>query len=455
MASTTLRLPGLGWALLSLLLAALFSSCCLASASPVMNGPPTTWLSAPVPAEDTAQLRVFLPSPEARDQFLWRLAGAGVSADLTTLGFCSSRCVDLLVPEVDRQAVEAALPADAVLRTAERNLGGRLRAERDRLAGDAHRTDFSGVTRASDFFEDFRTYAQIEAFMDSLLAAYPEALSGFVSGRTFEGRPIRSMVLSVGGNSTVVDAGRRSIHLQAGQHAREWLSPPTLLYILSGFLEETSGSANLPLRDLLSQFDIYITPVVNVDGYLHTWKGDRLWRKNRRVNSGSNFLGVDLNRNWGPNSTWCTEGSSTFPGSDVYCGTEAFSEPETQAMSQLLDSLPNVALAIDYHTYGPMILYPLQHTYDPAEGDDAAHFDHLATVMADAIRAVHGQEYEPMPGSQLYPHSGGLIDYAYYTRRIPAFTVELRGDGFIVPPSNILESGEENYRGLIDILPLL
>ena len=33
-----------------------------------------------------------------------------------------------------------------------------------------------------------------------------------------------------------------------------------------------------------------------------TWSGNRLWRKNRRVNSGSRCLGVDLNRNY--NDHW-------------------------------------------------------------------------------------------------------------------------------------------------------
>ena len=34
----------------------------------------------------------------------------------------------------------------------------------------------------------------------------------------------------------------------------------------------------------------------------YTWTDDRLWRKNRRVNSGSGCVGVDLNRNF--NNHW-------------------------------------------------------------------------------------------------------------------------------------------------------
>ena len=40
-----------------------------------------------------------------------------------------------------------------------------------------------------------------------------------------------------------------------------------------------------------------VIPLVNPDGYNYAWTRDRLWRKNRRANTGGSF-GVDLNRNW-------------------------------------------------------------------------------------------------------------------------------------------------------------
>ena len=52
---------------------------------------------------------------------------------------------------------------------------------------------------------------------------------------------------------------------------------------------------------VLDNFDFYVIPVLNPEGYAYTWEGrrSRLWRKNRRRNN--RFCsGVDINRNFEP-----------------------------------------------------------------------------------------------------------------------------------------------------------
>jgi murein tripeptide amidase MpaA len=56
------------------------------------------------------------------------------------------------------------------------------------------------------------------------------------------------------------------------------------------------------VKNILEKVTIIIVPFVNPDGYEYTWTGDRLWRKNRQINSGSTCRGVDLNRNY--NDHW-------------------------------------------------------------------------------------------------------------------------------------------------------
>lgn len=58
----------------------------------------------------------------------------------------------------------------------------------------------------------------------------------------------------------------------AGIHAREWITPASLTYIINQMIEGGDGSRNV---------DWYFQPLVNPDGYEHSHTRDRLWRKNR------------------------------------------------------------------------------------------------------------------------------------------------------------------------------
>ena len=46
--------------------------------------------------------------------------------------------------------------------------------------------------------------------------------------------------------------------------------------------------------------------------------------------------------------------------------------------------------------------------------------------MEEAINDVHGQRFESIPGCDLYTHSGGFIDWVYFSLNVPAYTIELR-----------------------------
>ena len=65
------------------------------------------------------------------------------------------------------------------------------------------------------------------------------------------------------------------------------------------------------IRWLLDNTRIHIMPSMNPDGYEYSRNYDRMWRKTRSTNRGSNCIGTDPNRNWGYN--WGLKGASKNP----------------------------------------------------------------------------------------------------------------------------------------------
>jgi len=212
-------------------------------------------------------------------------------------------------------------------------------------------------------------------------------------------------------------------------------------------LENYNTDADAKL--LLDHFEFTVVPIVNADGYIFSWTTTRLWRKNRRPNTGGSY-GVDLNRNWGPANTWCTTGSSRQPTSDTFCGLGVFSEPESRALSDFLNSRRGQTKAgIDFHTVGPLLLWPWQYTYNQLPTEEYVLFRNLGLSIQNAINGVHGQRYISQQGSDLYEHSGGFIDYNWVANRFLSFTLEGRGNGFVTPSSDIVPAGEEAYAGVV------
>jgi murein tripeptide amidase MpaA len=125
---------------------------------------------------------------------------------------------------------------------------------------------------------------------------------------------------------------------------REWISPAAVTYVIDSIVTNWDSES----QDIRS-IDWYILPVMNPDGYEFTFRGDRLWRKNRRRHTLCS--GVDLNRNYG--HRWGGQGSSKQPCSETFAGSRAFSEPETNAVQRFLkESAANFKASLSFHSYG-------------------------------------------------------------------------------------------------------
>lgn len=156
----------------------------------------------------------------------------------------------------------------------------------------------------------------------------------------------------------------KAIWIDGGIHAREWISPASVTYILNELVEEWDDQPAY-----VQNINWYVLPVLNPDGYEYTHRVDRLWRKNRGAGS-FRCSGVDLNRNYAYH--WGEKGTSQRPCSEIYAGPKAFSEPETSAQKRFFDNTKeNFKAFLTFHSYGQYILYPWGYdTFVPPDHED-------------------------------------------------------------------------------------
>lgn len=308
------------------------------------------------------------------------------------------------------------------------DVGERAEVERERLAALPAPT-------YGTWFNDFRDFAEVDGFLDTLDSAAPQLTDVFTVGESLEGRTVRG--IRIGDDAP----NKASLLLTGTMHAREWLSPMTVSCIADRLV--TGYGQDDEITDLLEVADIYMIPVLNPDGYVRSWQGERYWRKNTR-----NGSGVDLNRNWG--YEWGGQGASTDPSAEDYRGSAAFSEPETQILRDFIDAQDHFVAHIDFHSYAELIIYPWGYGFDAAP--DEALLQNLAGGMGSAISGVHGHSYQPIQGADFYPASGAIDDWAYGSAGLMSFTIELRGQDFVVSPSEIQPTCDENFAAVLDLL---
>ncbi|MGW5213949.1 M14 family metallopeptidase [Streptomyces sp. NPDC004051] len=302
----------------------------------------------------------------------------------------------------------------------------------------------------------YHNYAEMNAEIDQRLAAYPNIMSKRVIGRSYQGRDIVAIKIS---DNVTADENEPEVLFTHHQHAREHLTVEMALYLLR---ELGAGyGSDSRITDMVDSREIWIIPDLNPDGgeYDIATGSYRSWRKNRQPNSGSSYVGTDLNRNW--NYRWgCCGGSSGSASSDTYRGSAPESAPEVKVVadfvrSRVVGGVQQIKAGIDFHTYSELVLWPFGYTYsDTTTGmtaDDHAAFRTVGQKMA----ASNG--YTPQQSSDLYITDGSIDDYLWGTHKIFGYTFEMyprssSGGGFY-PPDEVIE--RETSRNRDAVLQLL
>lgn len=402
-----------------------------ASASP----PPDRAAPAPAAAEEKQQTRQYL------------IHGPDTVADRTAIARTG-----VSIDEADDHTV--VVSADAAQAKRLRALGHTLEAlpapPLRGVAADVKPFDFPSADSR------YHNYAEMTAEIDQRVARHPGIMSKRVIGRSYQGRDIVAVKIS---DNVAADENEPEVLFTHHQHAREHLTVEMALYLLREFGEDYGSDRRI--TDAVNGREIWIIPDLNPDGgeYDIATGRYRSWRKNRQPNSGSSYVGTDMNRNW--DYKWgCCGGSSGSASSDTYRGRAAESAPEVKVVadfvrSRVVGGKQQIATGIDFHTYSELVLWPYGWTYsDTAPGMTQDDRDAFAAV-GRKMGASNG--YTAEQSSDLYITDGSIDDWLWGDQRIFGYTFEMYpsgwGGGGFYPPDEVIE--RETARNRDAVLQLL
>lgn len=427
-----IRASGRKAATLAALLALAMAVPMTADATP----PDSTDSAAPVAStetdEDIRQYQIHGPSTVAART---AVAATGVSID-----------------EVDEHTVVVSATAAQAKRL--RTLGHTLKAlpapPDRRTAADIKPFDFP----SSD--SRYHNYAEMTAEINQRVAAHPNIMSKRVIGRSYQGRDIIAIKIS---DNVGTDENEPEVLFTHHQHAREHLTVEMALYLLREFGDDYGTDSRI--TNAVNGREIWIVPDLNPDGgeYDIATGSYRSWRKNRQPNTGSSYVGTDMNRNW--NYKWgCCGGSSGSTSSETYRGRTAESAPEVKVVadfvrSRIVGGKQQIKTGIDFHTYSELVLWPYGWTTaNTAPGLTQDDRDAFATV-GQKMAASNG--YTPEQSSDLYITDGSIDDWLWGNQKIFGYTFEMypsgwTGGGFY-PPDEVIE--RETSRNRDAVLQLL
>jgi hypothetical protein len=373
--------------------------------------------------------------PNGLEVQIWRPGHINVSFDILV----SPASKEAFLKELDDRQIRYELKTENIQES----------IDKEKRPLSPHVRALTGIQNAAQFTK-YLTLEELNSFIQSLAANYPDIVKIEQLGFSFERRPI--YVVKVGSET---GRNKPSIWIDGGIHSREWIGISTVTYMLNKLV--TGYATDAKMKNFVDKANWYIVPVLNVDGYEFTHTEDRMWRKNRRP-APCRFPGccpgVDLNRNF----DMSFGGAGTSPDScqDSYRGASAFSEPETQAVRDFVLKHQNDMKAfITIHAYSQMWFYP----YADKRGSYPSDIKQLQVVSQKAVQAIkslYGTEMQVgTPADILYPAAGGSFDWVKSVAKVKfCFGMELRpsqrsqGNGFVLPPNHIVPAGEETWAGI-------
>jgi len=310
----------------------------------------------------------------------------------------------------------------------------------DRAAREApYVSSFPKMMRTATNFDygsmgGFYTYDEMVSKLDEMETLYPNIVKAKYSiGTSHEGRTIWALKIS---DNPDVDEDEPVAYYDALHHAREPLSMAVTINYMFWLLENYDTDPNVEY--IINNRELYFVPIVNPDGYVYNQttnpNGGGLWRKNRRDNGDGTF-GVDLNRNYSHAYDFDSNCSSNSTNSNTYSGPNAFSEPETEAVRDLVSDI-NPTVAFSSHSTAGKYLMP--YGFDTAPPEFSTYSEWASDFLADN-NYPYGVTFQMLG----YTSCGTTRDYLH-NEGIYGWTPEIGGSGFWPAESEIFGRVDEN-----------
>ncbi|KDQ52245.1 hypothetical protein JAAARDRAFT_50362 [Jaapia argillacea MUCL 33604] len=301
------------------------------------------------------------------------------------------------------------------------------------------------------YHSDYHPLYEIDGFMHEIAALYPDLVTLVRLGHSGEGREMFGVKISTTGTGHIGERGDtngrhkkgKGIHETApntkmgfvvtgAQHAREWVATAASVYLTHALVANSSEPHSM--AHLLDEWDFYVIPVPNPDGYEYTWETDRFWYKNRMQ------LAPADGYKW-------KKPHPDQPCHHLYPGHRPFEAPEVNNIANYIITLPNLKAFVDFRSYGQMLSTPYSYSCKktPVDAEDQIE---AALGAASAMKKSHGTVFTTgQLCSTLYRAPGNIVDWMYHRKGVKySYAAHLRDTGtygFALPAEWIRPVGEE------------
>lgn len=278
------------------------------------------------------------------------------------------------------------------------------------------------------------TYDSLMTNMLKLRNDYPDSLKLFTAGLSESGKEI--LMFTMG-------SGEKKALVIGGIHAREHITIKYLLRCIEEYcFENEKGSGfygNFNIKELLSEYTLYIIPCVNPDG-LEIISGRMNAKEDVIITDieeyKANLNGVDLNRNF-PLAWEYIDNGVTSPNTHYFKGYKSASESETKVLMSLCTE-NNFEFALSIHIKGNCIFW----------GDTfRTENNSLYEAFARDICTASGFNMTE-PTLKPTDYGGGFENWFRHTYNRPGVCIELSDISNIVSPCD--NKNYKNFDGFVN-----